>query len=107
MMDPQYGLVNVVLRFFGGPTPNWFGSEHMAFATITVMSVWSVGPLVVIFLAGLQGIPRELYEQAEIDGAQDAAPVDRRHPADDLAGAVVQPGDRLHSRHPAVRGAAG
>ena len=70
MMDPQYGLVNVVLRFFGGPTPNWFGSEHMAFATITVMSVWSVGPLVVIFLAGLQGIPRELYEQAEIDGAK-------------------------------------
>ena len=68
MMDPQYGLVNVVLRFFGGP-PNWFGSEHMAFATITVMSVWSVGPLVVIFLAGLQGIPKELYEQAEIDGA--------------------------------------
>ena len=70
MMDPQYGLVNVVLRFFGGPTPNWFGSEPLAFATITVMSVWSVGPLVVIFLAGLQGIPQELYEQAEIDGAK-------------------------------------
>ena len=70
MMDPQYGLMSIVLHWFGLPMVNWFGSEPLAFITITVMSVWSIGPLVVIFLAGLQGIPKELYEQAAIDGAR-------------------------------------
>ena len=53
----------------------------------------------VIFLAGLQGISQELYEQAEIDGAKMRHRLIAVTLRDDLAGAAVQPRDRLHSRH--------
>jgi len=49
------------------PSPNWL-ADH-ALPALAVMSLWSVGYTVVILLAGLQGVPRELYEAAEIDGA--------------------------------------
>lgn len=69
MLDPEFGLVNVFLRSIGIEGPRWLGTENMAFWSITIMSLWSIGPLFVIFLAGLQGIPKELYEAAQIDGA--------------------------------------
>ena len=50
------------------PIP-WLTSPEWAMPSLILLSVWSVGPTVVIFLAGLQDVPRTLYEAAQIDGA--------------------------------------
>lgn len=49
--------------------PDWLGNPHLAMPALIVLSAWGVGNTVVIFLAGLQDVPTELYEAAEIDGA--------------------------------------
>jgi multiple sugar transport system permease protein len=65
----KHGLVNHFLGFFGRKPINFFGFDW-ALRSIVVMSVWgSLGSLMVYWLAGLQGVPQELYEAAEIDGA--------------------------------------
>jgi multiple sugar transport system permease protein len=69
MFEPTYGVINNVLRFFGLPGPPWLGSLTWAMPSIIIMSWIYIGSMMVIFLAGLQGIPRHLYEAAEIDGA--------------------------------------
>ena len=57
----------------------------------------------IIFLAGLQGVPQELYEAAEIDGASALAALPARHAADDLADDLLQPRPRRHRRAPGLR----
>ncbi|MEW5865344.1 MAG: hypothetical protein AB1774_00655 [Bacillota bacterium] len=47
----------------------WLGSERWSKPTLVVKSLWTVGGSMMIFLAGLQGMPRQLYEAAELDGA--------------------------------------
>lgn len=70
MLDPVAGPVNYLLGQAGLSQPGWLGDAIWAMPAIIIMSVWKgFGFNVVIFLAGLQGIPRELYEAAEIDGA--------------------------------------
>jgi multiple sugar transport system permease protein len=69
VLQPQYGLLNSFLRLFGIQGPPWFGSEEWALPGFIVMSPWTTGAAMVIFLAGLQNVPSELYEAAEIDGA--------------------------------------
>ena len=70
MMQPDYGLVNVVLSFFGLPTTYWFGSTTWAFPLIVVMHVWRNAPFFAIALmASMQSIPDQLYEAAKLDGA--------------------------------------
>jgi multiple sugar transport system permease protein len=69
-LNPQYGFVNPVLRdWFGIIAPNWLRDESTALVAIMALSVWQIGHAMMIFLAGLQEIPGELYEAAEIDGA--------------------------------------
>lgn len=63
------GLLNGFLGFFGIPGPNWFGSSSWALPGLILMSFWGIGTNMVIYLAGLQGVPQQLYEAAEIDGA--------------------------------------
>jgi multiple sugar transport system permease protein len=64
------GLVNKFLGTFGIPSYDWFGNIHLALPTVMLMAVWTtVGQFMVIYLAGLQDIPAELYEAAEVDGA--------------------------------------
>lgn len=66
------GIVNTVLAFLGVPKaalPNWFGSTTWAMPGLILMSFWGIGSLMIIYLAGLQGIPEQLYEAAAIDGA--------------------------------------
>ena len=67
------GLLNNFLDIFLGPmdiqAPNWLGSTSWAMPGLIIMSFWSVGTTMIIYLAGLQGIPQHLYEAAEIDGA--------------------------------------
>ncbi len=65
----QFGLINVALHAIGIQGPAWLGDPRWALPALIIMSFWSIGGGMVINLAGLQGIPTELYEAASIDGA--------------------------------------
>lgn len=69
MFNPQYGILNQFLNIFGLPSIGWIADYNLAKPALVFMSIWSVGQTVVIFLAGLQDVPTQLYEAAEIDGA--------------------------------------
>jgi multiple sugar transport system permease protein len=70
LLDPDYGLLNDLLRLVGVKSVNWLGDPNLALPTITAIVVWrNLGNAMVLFLAGLQGIPHEVYEAANIDGA--------------------------------------
>lgn len=62
------GLANQVLGAFGIPPVGWFGEQFPALMTIALLRVWEFGSTMVIFLAGLQSVPGELYEAASVDG---------------------------------------
>jgi multiple sugar transport system permease protein len=63
------GVVNSFLSTFGIDAPNWISHPSYALYTLVILHVWQFGSAMVIFLAGLQQIPKDLYEAAEIDGA--------------------------------------
>lgn len=66
------GLLNDFLSAIGFPTYNWFGDPAVALKAIMIMNIWSTAPFfMVIYLAGLQDIPKYLYEAAELDGANE------------------------------------
>lgn len=68
--NPDVGLLNSFLHLFGLSGANWLGNPALAMPSIIIMSVWhNMGSAMIIFLAGLQGIDRSLYEAANIDGA--------------------------------------
>jgi multiple sugar transport system permease protein len=69
LFNPQFGLINYLLRLVGLPAPGWLVDPVWSKPAFILMSLWGVGGTAVIFLAGLQGVPRSLYEAAEIDGA--------------------------------------
>jgi multiple sugar transport system permease protein len=70
MFDPGFGPINAQLGRLGLPQPEWLNYPQTAVIAVTVVLLWSgVGYDMVIFLAGLQNIPREYYEAAQIDGA--------------------------------------
>ena len=69
ILGPEYGIVNRTLEWLGITGPLWFNSPAWSKPALVLMSFWGVGGSMIIFLAGLQGIPRQLYEAAEIDGA--------------------------------------
>lgn len=69
LLQPDYGIVNSLLRFVGIDGPQWFWDPDSALFSVALMSVWSVGGSAIIYLAGLQNIPPHLYEAAKIDGA--------------------------------------
>jgi multiple sugar transport system permease protein len=69
MFNTDFGLINVMIRSIGGPKIPWLQSPDWALPAIIIMSLWTVGGSMIIFLAGLQGIPDTFYEAAEIDGA--------------------------------------
>lgn len=66
---PEGGMLNIFLGWFGIEGPDWLLSEQWALPALILMSWWSIGGQIVIYLAGLKGIPESLYEAAEIDGA--------------------------------------
>ena len=69
-LQESKGIFQVIIENFGGSLPDFLHGPSVALCCIVVMSVWkSLGYNVVIFLAGLQNIPKHLYEAAEIDGA--------------------------------------
>jgi|APFre7841882724_1041349.scaffolds.fasta_scaffold00932_8 multiple sugar transport system permease protein len=69
MFNPQYGLINTLLKYAGIQGPRWLLDPKWALSALIIMSLWGVGRSMIIFLAGLQDIPTVLYEVAEIDGA--------------------------------------
>ena len=70
LLQPDSGLLNTVLGWVGIDGPNWLQSTTWAMPSLIVMAAWrNLGTLMVIFLAGLQTIPRDLHEQAMVDGA--------------------------------------
>lgn len=69
LLNPDFGLINYLLSLVGIQGPKWLYSTTWAMPSIILMSLWGVGGSMVVFLAGLQGIPEHLYEAAELDGA--------------------------------------
>ena len=67
---PRFGLLNYALSLVGIGPIDWLGDENWAMPAIILMAVWkNFGYNMIIFIAGLQNIPQELYEAASIDGA--------------------------------------
>jgi multiple sugar transport system permease protein len=76
LLHPTIGLVNQSLQALGLPTANWLRDEDTALGVLAVISVWqNLGLAMVLFLAGLKAIPQDLYDAADLDGADD--PIDR------------------------------
>ena len=73
LLNPQMGLINTILVPILGKlklsAPGWLGDPFWAKPALVLMGVWGVGNTIIIFLAGLQNVPQQLYESAEIDGA--------------------------------------
>ncbi|WP_414131712.1 carbohydrate ABC transporter permease [Rhizobium jaguaris] len=73
LFHPTIGPINAMLADIGLPRPNWLGSSATALYSLSIIGIWqSVGFNMVLFLAGLTAIPRELYAAAEVDGAKSA-----------------------------------
>jgi multiple sugar transport system permease protein len=70
LLHPDSGLINEVLGLVGINGPNWLGSTTWAMPSMIAMATWrSIGTLIIIFLAGLQGVPTAMHEAAALDGA--------------------------------------
>ncbi|MEH0823808.1 MULTISPECIES: carbohydrate ABC transporter permease [unclassified Micromonospora] len=70
LLEPESGIVNTLLGYLGIDGPNWLTDTRTAMPALIVMAAWrNMGFLMVIFLAGLQAIPRDLYEAAAMDGS--------------------------------------
>src|SRR5690606_31699232 len=69
MFNTEFGLLNVLLRGVGLERIRWLQDPGIAPLALILMSLWGAGSSMIIFLAGLQGIPDTFYEAAEIDGA--------------------------------------
>ena len=69
VLNPRFGLLNAGLAAIGIEGPRWLYSEQWAVPGFILMGLWGAGGAMLLYLAGLQGIPTQLYEAAEIDGA--------------------------------------
>ncbi len=70
LLHPTIGLVNQTFSALGLPTANWLRDEVTALPVLAIIGIWqNLGFAMVLFLAGLKSIPRDLYDAAEIDGA--------------------------------------
>ena len=70
LLQSEYGLFNTVLGWVGIDGPNWLGDPHWSMPALILMASWrNFGTAMIIFLAGLQGVPWSLHEAAAIDGA--------------------------------------
>lgn len=68
LLNQQYGLLTTVAKNLGFGTPGWLWDKKTVIPTIVMMGLWNTGNTMVIFLAGLQGIPRVYYEAVDVDG---------------------------------------
>jgi multiple sugar transport system permease protein len=69
VLNPQYGMINLALRSVGIAGPGWMTDPAWSKPALIILGLWTSGGTMLIYLAGLQGIPVHLYEAAMIDGA--------------------------------------
>jgi len=69
ILHPEFGVVNYLLNLLNLPDIKWIVTERWSKPSIVLVSLWRLGETMVIFLAGLQSIPEQVYEAAKIDGA--------------------------------------
>ncbi|HZQ97944.1 MAG TPA: sugar ABC transporter permease [Chloroflexota bacterium] len=69
LLNRDFGPVNYFLRLVGLPAPAWLSDPNWTIPSLVLVHLWAVGNSILIFLAGLQGVPQHLYEAAEVDGA--------------------------------------
>jgi multiple sugar transport system permease protein len=70
LFNPGTGPVNLILGWFGiHPGPLWFNDANLAKPSLLILAIWVMGDVMIIFLAGLLDVPRELYEASSLDGA--------------------------------------
>jgi multiple sugar transport system permease protein len=70
LLNPEYGLVNAMLRKLHGPAYGWLSDPSMAMPSVAMVGIWQgLGFTILVFLAGLRAIPNELYEASCLDGA--------------------------------------
>lgn len=69
VLNPSFGILNALLDMVGIVGPGWYANEYWAKPSYVIMSLWTIGNAVVIYLAGLQDVPVDLYDAAAIDGA--------------------------------------
>ncbi len=70
MYTPGYGLLNVFIGFFHIPSQNWLGHPNLALIALMILGVWKqTGYFMIFFLAGMQGLPHDIFESAKLDGA--------------------------------------
>lgn len=69
VFNPRFGLANQLLALVGVDGPGWLFSQAWAMPTLILMGLWGSGVNMVVYLAALEGIPRELHEAAQLDGA--------------------------------------
>lgn len=69
MLNAEYGFINFFLSWFGIQGPAWLQNPDFTKPSIIFLSLWTVGGTMIIYLAALQEVPKELYEAAELDGA--------------------------------------
>jgi len=68
MMSPDFGLFNAILNILGLPPSKWIYAKESVLPSLLLMTAWCSGNIMVVFLAGLQDIPSQLYEAIEVDG---------------------------------------
>jgi len=69
ILNPNDGVVNTMLRAVGLPAPGWTVDPFWTKPTIVIADLWTLGAAMIMFLAALQGVPRDLYDAAKVDGA--------------------------------------
>jgi len=72
MLNPESGWINRTLMYFGMPkesVPTWANDIHWVYPAYVILGIWGIGNAMLIMLAGLQGVPTELYDAAKVDGA--------------------------------------
>ncbi len=69
IFHPTHGLLNIALQLLGIVGPNWLADPAWAKPALIVMGLWGAGGSTLVFLAGLQDVPQELYDAAMVDGA--------------------------------------
>jgi multiple sugar transport system permease protein len=67
-LNGSTGWLAQILRAFGLPSPNWFGDPAWALGGLVFLGTWGIGNMMLIFLAGLQAVPTELYDAVKVDG---------------------------------------
>lgn len=70
IFNSKYGLLNDVLAKFGIEGPRWLSDPQWVMPALVIMSIWGIGGGITMYLAGLQAVPKDLYEAATLDGAR-------------------------------------